>query len=193
MFNSYKIDIIDQTFEGILGLLFKSYCNGDSFVIFSCYLPPQESAWSDATNFYAHLMTKLHEFNCYDIFICGDFNARIGNLADYIDRVDDLPSRKVIDNEKNSHGNMLIEFLKDTQYCVINGRLTPEKDNFTFVCTRGLSVVDYILTAQSNYSKCISMSVDCTSDILSKLNLFHMLSHMFVNYRIIPYFLYPFA
>ena len=58
----------------------------------------------------------------------------------------------------------------------MNGRLTPELDNFTFVSTRGLSVEDYVLTAHSIFSKCVSFKVDCVNDLLNDLNLYSMLS-----------------
>ena len=102
LLNCYSIDIIDKDFDGILGLKFISVHGHDSFVIFSCYLPPQDSVWSDPTNFYAHLLAKVYEYSDYDIFICGDFNACIGNLSDCIETVDNLPPRKVIDKEKTS-------------------------------------------------------------------------------------------
>ena len=58
----------------------------------------------------------------------------------------------------------------------MNGRLTPELDNFTFVSTRGLSVVDYVLTAHSTFSKCVYFKVDCVNDLLNELNLYSLLS-----------------
>ena len=102
MFNIYSIDVIDKDFDGILGLKFKSTHGHECFVVFSCYLPPQDSVWSDPANFYAHLLANVYEYSDYDIFICGDFNARIGNHSDCIETVDNLAPRKVIDNEKTS-------------------------------------------------------------------------------------------
>ena len=38
----YKIDIIDNLVDGILGIKFT---NKLTFVVFSCYLPPESSPW----------------------------------------------------------------------------------------------------------------------------------------------------
>ena len=36
------------------------------------------------------------------MYLCGDYNARVGRGSDIINDVDDLPDRKIIDNVKNS-------------------------------------------------------------------------------------------
>ena len=78
----YDVTEIDRDVDGILGLLFSRKQGSWSFIIFSCYLPPQESPWSDATNFYSHLMFKMQEFNFIsDVFICGDLNSRALSYA----------------------------------------------------------------------------------------------------------------
>ena len=54
---------------------------------------------------------------------------------------------KVIDCATNSHGNALQEFLLDSKCCVLNGGVTPQCDNYTFIePSRGKSVVDYFIT-----------------------------------------------
>ena len=55
----YDVTVMDREVDGILGLLFSRKQGSGSFIIFSCYLPPQESPWSDATIFYSHLMYKM--------------------------------------------------------------------------------------------------------------------------------------
>ena len=59
---------------------------------------------------------------------------------------------------------------------MLNGRLTPTQDDYTFVSTCGLSVVDYVLVPHHSVNNCHYFRVDCMSDILTKLNLFDMLS-----------------
>jgi len=51
----------------------------------------------------------------------------------------------------NSHGKALIDFLKCTNMCILNGRF--EGDAFTSVSTKGLSVVDYCLVRMEDFSK----------------------------------------
>ena len=55
---------------------------------------------------------------------------------------------------------------------MLNGHVTPTQDDYTFVSTRGLSVVDYVLVPQHSVNSCHYFKVDCMSDILTKLNLF---------------------
>ena len=172
----YDVTVMDREVDGILGLLFSRKQGSGSFIIFSCYLPPQESPWSDATIFYSHLMYKMQEFYFIsDVFICGDLNFRVGTYKDFIESVDTIKPRVVIDHEKNTYGKLLLKFLKDTNLCMLNGRLTPTQDDYTFVSTRGLSVVDYVLVPHHSVNNCHYFS-DCMSDILTKLNLFDMLS-----------------
>ena len=67
-----------------------------------------------AEAFFTDLMTKVYEYqNEGDIIICGDFNARCGDESDYIEGVDNVPPREVIDHKLNSYGQLLIDFLVD--------------------------------------------------------------------------------
>ena len=42
------------------------------------------------------------------LYICGDFNARCGNIQDFIDGVDNVQIRNVIDDVSNRNGDLLI-------------------------------------------------------------------------------------
>ena len=90
------------------------------------------------------------------VFVCCDFNARIGEENDVIHNIDNVAQRVVLDEIKNPRGDVFTDFLKDMQLCVINGRVTPQNDNFTFVSTHGRSVVDYIVTHHDCLEYCIS-------------------------------------
>lgn len=55
--------------------------------------------------------------------ICGDFNARCGNLQDCVMEVCSLKTnRDVIDSLVNPAGRNLIEFLQTMELCMLNGR-----------------------------------------------------------------------
>ena len=46
------------------------------------------------------------------LFVCGDVNAKLGTLVDYIEGIDNIPPRILIDNaHKNSHGDAFCNFL----------------------------------------------------------------------------------
>ena len=120
----------------------------------SCYLPPSNSVWGrDGVSFYNHLMSLVYRFSDADaVYITGDLNSRFGDACEIIDLIDgQLPERKILDHGKNKHGETFLDFLKDGQLCIVNGRINPELDNFTFIDpSRGSSVVDFIVVPQAN-------------------------------------------
>ena len=107
------MSIVDQSMDGILGLLFQGEVSNFQFIIFCCYLPPEDSPWGhDSDSFYAHLLDQIYIHNYVDTyFIFGDPNGRIGNHSDFTRDVDHLPNRRIIVKEKNKHGEALIDFL----------------------------------------------------------------------------------
>lgn len=111
---AYQIEMIDTAIEGIIGLCFEHRESYYCFVVFSCYLPPEQSKWGrDASSFYSHLLSQVYLYTEADaIYICGDLNSGIGRLDDYINDVDDIPSRVALDGFVNHHGETLLEILR---------------------------------------------------------------------------------
>ena len=68
-----------------------------------CYLPPLNSYRQiDAQKFYDCLLSSVYNYqNKGHIFICGNFNSRIGDMQDFIEGVDDIQSRDVLDYSVN--------------------------------------------------------------------------------------------
>ena len=64
--------------------------------------------------------------------------------------------RKPLDTGKNTHEQALLDFLKDSNTCVVNGRLNPENDNYIYFTSRGSSVVDYVIVPHVSLSDCVS-------------------------------------
>ena len=88
-----------------------------NYIVFACYLPPEWSPWADPTTFFGHLISQIYVFgNVNTVFICGDLNVRIGRGSDCA-LFDDIPKQKAIDNVKNTHGENLIDFLKEIKFC----------------------------------------------------------------------------
>ena len=81
----------------------------------------------------------------------GDLNVRIGKGKDFIEDIDELIERQVIDENVNKHGTALLEFLQETKMCVLNGRGVT--NDYTSSSTRGSAVVDYIMVPISEYPK----------------------------------------
>ena len=109
----YNVKVIDKSFDGILGVEFRHKYTDFVFIVCACYLPPENSVWGkNSTAFFSHLILLMYTCNYADgMHLCGDYNARVGRGSDIINDVDDLPDRKIIDNVKNSHGDVLLEFL----------------------------------------------------------------------------------
>ena len=108
--------------------------------------------------------------------ICGDVNSRIGNEKDFIKDIDGIIERHVLDKVKNSYCDNFIDFLKDSKMCILNGRVTPNLDNFTCINARGKSVVDYMLIHQENLSFVSKCEVLLVNELLHNCKLFHLIS-----------------
>ena len=82
-----------------------------------------------------------------------------------------IPPRANPDKTRNAHANSFITFLKDNRAVILNGRITPEFNNFTFVSPRGNSVPDYIFCPIDHMSSCASMKTVLVSDIINDFKL----------------------
>ena len=92
--------------------------------------------------------------------MCGDINSKLGKLIDYIPEVDVVPPRIILDGTTNRHGSVFREFLLDAKCCIVNGRITPEHDNYTFIeLRRGSSIVDYFITSLDGLDSCKAFHV----------------------------------
>ena len=101
------------------------------------------------------------------VYVCGDFNSRCGDLDDFIRGVDDVCDRNVIDFSLNSYGKILIEFLINTNMCMLNGRGSGNND-FTSVSTIGNAVVDYCFVEHSRMCNFSDFSVILTTDLMNR-------------------------
>ena len=132
--HSYNIEVVAKRIDGILGLKFIYKLCPFSFVLYCCYLPPEGSLYANPNNFYSELICSIYLNSIVDLLIlCGDFNSRIGKEQDFIENIDSLPVLQNLDKVKNVYGDTFLEFLKDLNLCIINGRVTPEKNAFTCI------------------------------------------------------------
>ena len=110
--------------------------------------PPKKSKYSNNNEFALNDLTieLFYHTDTDNVYICGDFNARIGNKHDIV--IDEETVKRIsIDGKVNQQGERLLTFLNDVSYCVTNGRTTPCEDGFTWVTSyRGRAVVDYHIT-----------------------------------------------
>ena len=79
------------------------------YTVCVCYLPPQASAYNDSLVFYTKLLEQVYMYQKIGkLYICGDLNARCGDIQDFIEGVDNVQLRNVIDDVSNRNGDLLI-------------------------------------------------------------------------------------
>ena len=150
----FNIQIINSSCEGILWLSMENKASKEKWNICVCYLPPLNSSRQvDAQKFFDCLLANIFELqNDGKMFICGDFNSRCGDMLDFIQGIDDIEQRLVIDFNVNKYGHMFIDFLLNSNSCILNGRNDDESNDFTCITSRGHSVVDYCIVSQDDVS-----------------------------------------
>ncbi len=173
VYNAYSVKILDKTFDGILCVLFTDKQTDYTFIICTCYLPPENSPYAYPNDFFGHLLALMYMYNDVDSFyVCGDVNARIGTASDVSD-IDCIPVRQPLDDISQGHNEAFLEYLNDGKLCILNGRFNPIFDNYT---STGTSVVDYIVTSQDSFNTCSDFKVLLTSDVINMFDLQNMIN-----------------
>ncbi len=172
LFDQYLISEEYNMYDDMYGVLFQNKHTDFNFMVYSIYLPPENSpVYNDAPDFFNKVLLEVYKNIELDaIYFVGDINARVGGLKDYTE-LDSIAPRVPLDDTINNHGKAFCEFLTDSKCCVINGRVTPENDNYTYISSRGKSVVDYFFTTHDNVKNISHCFVDTCSDVISHLGL----------------------
>ena len=182
VYKNYSVKIIDKTIDGIIGIQLVDKISEYTVVIFSCYLPPDNSPYAlNVNDFFAHLTSQSYLHCNVDILlICGDFNARVGNLKDTISCDEFVPERKVIDmchSNQYGHAEVFVDFLIENKLCILNGRITPEYDNYTSVSVRGKAVVDYVISKQDCLELFKEFKVLTTTNLIDNFDIYHLITN----------------
>ena len=78
-FEEFDIIIVDKSFDGIMGIQLRHKITDFTFIVVLCYLAPENSPWSNSTQFFSHLIAQLYMLNDIDaVYLTGDFNGRVG-------------------------------------------------------------------------------------------------------------------
>ena len=135
------------------------------------YLPPENSSRRvDVNSFFDTWLPNIYRYQTLgNIFICGDVNGLCGDLEDFISGVDAIGHRDVVDFKTNFYGEVLIEFLINTNMFILNDRNYLRND-FTSVSMKGLSVVDYCLVSHDALSAFSSFDVIRTVELINRVN-----------------------
>ena len=142
--------------------------------IVGLYLPPDSYIYGqNAEHFFNEASVMWNDLSDCDLLIgSGDLNARTKDLIDYLPDIDgNLPPRYNPDLVKNAHGSNFVTFLKDNRAIILNGRITPEYNNFTFVSTRGSSVPDYMFCPLDHHQYCTEMKTLLVRDLVNSMSI----------------------
>ena len=111
----------------------------------------------------------------YKFLICADFNARVGDLKDFVSGddsryIDALPDDYISDNERkrvsegkvvNENGHDLIDFCRHTGLRIANGRIGEDDEvgKCTYVGSKGSSLIGYVLVSENLFAAFSSFTV----------------------------------
>ena len=170
----------------------------DIFILFS-YCVPANSSYTIRTQFepFTDIEQKIGNLGTNSNLICfGDYNARTGDMLDYIESEDNtdlsLPDDYVVDtvatyprgnldNVTNKYGESLISLCKNVPLRICNGRkLGDVLGSFTCHNWNGQSAVDYCLASPDIYHKIKTFKVNnflptlsdhCSIEIKLRVNM----------------------
>ena len=169
----YHVEIFNRSFDGIIILQLIHKKSEYQVAIGSVYLPPEAGEYGkNSDSFFNHLLSQAYLLSDVDMFLIGgDLNARINVNGDYIEGIDDVPERKIIDESKNKHGDAFLDYLLDSKMCIINGRVNNEADDFTSISKKGKAIVDYFFCPHENLTNIAKFKVQTISSLVNELNI----------------------
>lgn len=170
LFDFYDITTLDKSVEDILWIKVKCKTSDYILCIAICYLPPNESSRpNDQEMFFENLLQQVYcNQTIGNIVICGDFNSRCGYYSDFIEGVDEISPRSVIDVNENYNGDLFINFLTDINFAMLNGRIGL--NDFTYISPQGKSVVDYMCVPYEQLNEILDFKVLKMTDIINQVN-----------------------
>jgi len=117
-------------------------------IIIVVYLPPSLNK-GEVNDCLKSLEDYLDTYANEPVIVLGDFNARIGQLdSEFLICNNQHLSDKRISRDalSNCRGKQLLEFCKDNQLTILNGRTHSDRyGDYTFIETIGASVIDYAI------------------------------------------------
>ena len=168
--DQFNVRVVDDTTDGILWVEFEDKtCNHVAFYVCVIYLPPENSTKAvNVHEFLDTLMTQVYTIpHGNPFFLCADWNSRRSDFVDFIPGIDLLRERQTVDYQYNMYGKLFTDFLVDINCCILNGRNT-EYNDFTYISTRGSSVVDYCVVPYETLNCYEKFHVHRTSSMIEE-------------------------
>ncbi|VDI47596.1 Hypothetical predicted protein [Mytilus galloprovincialis] len=168
--NFYDVDILDIEIEGIQWIKFKTKSTDISVIVAVCYLPPADSSRAmDSDLYFQNLLQQVYSYQKLGKnIICGDFNSRVGQNTDYVEGVDNVKPRNIVDFSENHQGDIFINFLSDINFAMLNGRFHDHE--FTCISTSGKSVVDYMCVPYEDMEYIKDFKIVSMSTVINEIN-----------------------
>ena len=172
---SHKLLSIFKGIDGQIAIKLKCNTTKVTVGILGLYLSPDSYRYGqDAEGFFNQASVLWQDLSDCDLVLgSGDVNSRTKEISDFIPDIDGklIPQRFNPDNSKNAHAESFLTFLKDNRSIILNGRVTPQLNNYTFVSTRGCSVPDYFFCPVDNLYNCTEMKTILMSEAVNMLGL----------------------
>ena len=156
-----KVKVVKQN-DHVLWLCLNNLVDSIECKIFigAVYIPHEKSVLRDLErDEITSIQKDIERFSQQGIiYPIGDWNARTGNLLDFIKTKNMVnlplhvgektggPRRLNIDQTVNAHGRKLIDLCKSTGHAIQNGRINEQSNVFTCYRHNGQSTVDYLLS-----------------------------------------------
>ena len=176
---SFKICRCLELKDNVLGIKFESLQNGEVMVLFCVYLLPEGSKYSTENEMVLNNLTiEIYNHNEADcIVVCGDFNGRMCERND-VTTWDSMLPRNSIDKVANIQGDRLLTFVNNIKGCVLNGRISPEYDDYTSIAShKGSAVVDYFISRQADISSMQQLHVHTMVELIEELGVKDLISN----------------
>ncbi len=159
------------------------------FCVYVTFLPEGTSRQTMVqTNIFDRILNSMVEIDSKtnsrcNFMICGDFNARTSVDPDFVpddtvnhigvlpdDYAADIPLPRFSKDKvrPNDNGSSLLAFCKESGLRIMNGRAGNDTGvgEYTYVGSRGSSVIDYVITSTDMFNKILNFDV-CKPNILS--------------------------
>ena len=172
---THTVVSVTKGVDGQISVKLRNNFNDFLIGVLALYLPPDNYIYGkDPETFFNHASVLWEDlFDCDLLVGGGDLNSRTKNMIDFLPDIDGnlIPARENPDTMKNSHAESFITFLKDNRSIILNGRITPQLNNYTFVNPRGCSLPDSLFTPVDHLNFCKEMKTFLMSDLVNLLNV----------------------
>ena len=166
LLRSWSCEVLDNEVEDILWVKLSSVVSELVLLLAVCYIPPISSGREVCNEErWLRLSEQVSKYACLGtVILCGDFNARCGNM----DEAEGVACRVSEDQVINEQGRMMVDWTRSLGLCMVNGRVGS--GDFTCVSPKGSSVVDYCLLFKDDLEVISDFEVVSMTDFVDRFH-----------------------